>query len=238
MHWWWSRFSNDRFSIKGKKMNKVINSIDEALSSIKDGSTIMVGGFMANGTPEKLIDYLCEKNIKNLTLICNDTGFPDRGVGKMVMNKQFSRIIASHVGLNKETGRQMSAGETIVDLVPQGTLVERIRCAGYGLGGFLTPTGIGTLVEEGKEKISVNGKSYLLELPLKADVALLFASKADKSGNLIYKGSMNNFNNVMASAADITIVEAEEVVEIGDLDPHHIMTPGVFIDHIIDGRKC
>lgn len=219
-------------------MNKVMNSIENALKDIQDGSVIMVGGFMANGTPEKLVDYLCAKDVRNLTLICNDTGLPTKGVGKMVMKKQFKKIIASHVGLNKETGRQMSAGETIVELVPQGTLVERIRCAGYGLGGFLTPTGLGTLVEEGKTKIKVDNKDYLLELPLKADVALLFASKADKSGNLIYKGSMNNFNNIMASAADITVVEVEELVEVGELDPHHIMTPSVFVDYIIDGRNC
>lgn len=219
-------------------MSKVMDSIEEALKDIQDGSVIMVGGFMANGTPEKLVDYLCAKDVRNLTLICNDTGLPTKGVGKMVMNKQFKKIIASHVGLNKETGRQMSAGETIVELVPQGTLVERIRCAGYGLGGFLTPTGLGTLVEEGKTKIRVDNKDYLLELPLKADFALLFASKADKSGNLIYKGSMNNFNNIMASAADITVVEVEELVEVGELDPHHIMTPSVFVDYIIDGRNC
>ncbi|XKM14489.1 3-oxoacid CoA-transferase subunit A [Orbaceae bacterium ac157xtp] len=218
-------------------MNKVI-AIEKAMQHVKDGSVIMVGGFMANGTPEKLVDYLVAKGIKNLTLICNDTGLPDRGTGKMVMKKQFSKIIASHIGLNKETGRQMGAGETEVELVPQGTLAERIRCAGYGLGGFLTPTGLGTLVEEGKQKISVDGKEYLLEKPLKADVALLFASKIDKAGNMIYKGSMNNFNNVMASAADITIVEADEVVEIGELDPNHVMTPGVFVDYIVDGRNC
>lgn len=219
-------------------MNKVINSISEALETVKDGSVIMVGGFMANGTPEKLIDYLCAKGVKNLTLICNDTGLPEKGVGKMVINKQFSKIIASHVGLNKETGRQMSAGETEVVLVPQGTLIERIRCAGYGLGGVLTPTGIGTLVEEGKQKISVDGRDYLLETPLKADIALIFASKADKLGNLVYQGSMNNFNNMMAAAADITVVEAAEVVEVGELDPNHIMTPGVFVDYIISGRDC
>lgn len=215
-------------------MNKLKN-IEEALEGIKDGAVIMVGGFMANGSPEKLIDYLCEKGIKNLTLICNDTGLPNKGVGKMVFNKQFKKIIASHVGLNKETGRQMSAGETEVELVPQGTLVESIRCGGYGLGGFLTTTGIGTLVEDGKQKVSVDGIDYLLEKPIRADFALLFASKADKAGNLIYKGSMNNFNNVMAAAADITIVEAEEVVEIGELDPNQVITPGVFVEYVVDG---
>lgn len=219
-------------------MSKVIHRIDDALKTIKEGSTIMVGGFMANGTPEKLIDYLCAKEIKNLTLICNDTGLPGKGVGKMVMKKQFSRIIASHVGLNKETGRQMSTGETEVTLIPQGTLIERIRCAGYGLGGVLTPTGIGTLVEQGKQKIQVDGKEYLLETPLRADIALIFASKADKLGNLVYQGSMNNFNNMMAAAADITVVEAEQIVEIGEIDPHHVMTPGVFVDYLISSGEC
>ncbi|QIQ22045.1 CoA transferase subunit A [Zophobihabitans entericus] len=218
-------------------MNKLV-SIEQALDGIKDGAVIMVGGFMANGTPEKLVDYLCAKGIKNLTLICNDTGLPGKGTGKMVEKKQFSKIIASHVGLNKETGRQMSAGETEVQLIPQGTLAEQIRCGGYGLGGFLTPTGMGTLIEEGKQKIEVNGKQYLLELPIRADFALLFASKVDKAGNMIYKGSMNNFNNVMASAADVTIVEAGEVVEIGALDPNQVMTPGVFVNYVVDGGKC
>lgn len=217
-------------------MNKVV-SIEQALSSVKDGAVIMVGGFMGNGSPHKIIDYLCDKNIKELTLICNDTGFIDHGVGKMVVNKQFKKIIASHIGLNKEAGRQMSAGETIIELVPQGTLVERIRAAGYGLGGILTPTGLGTLVEEGKQKINVDGKDYLLETPLKADVALLFASKIDSYGNIIYKGSMNNFNNVMASAATVTIVESDDIVDAGTLDPNSVNTPGIFVDYIVDGRN-
>ncbi|WP_392562418.1 CoA transferase subunit A [Orbus sturtevantii] len=220
-----------------KSINKVVN-IEKALAHIKDGSVIMVGGFMANGSPETLIDYLCATDIKNLTLICNDTGLPQKGVGKMVLLKKFSKIIASHVGLNKETARQMSAGETEVILVPQGTLIESIRCAGYGLGGFLTPTGIGTLVEQGKQKITLEGKQYLLEKPIKADVALIFAAKADRAGNLIYKGSMNNFNNMMAAAADITLVEADEVVEIGELDPNQVMTPGIFVDYIINEGAC
>ncbi|MCL2852478.1 MAG: CoA transferase subunit A [Defluviitaleaceae bacterium] len=210
-------------------------SIEQAAALIKDGDTIMVGGFMANGTPEKLIDALVAAGTKNLTLICNDTSFVDKGVGKMVVNKQFKKIISTHIGLNKETGRQMSAGETEVDLVPQGTLVERIRAAGFGLGGILTPTGLGTLIEEGKEKITVDGKTYLLEKPLFADVALLYAHKVDKAGNMIYKGSENNFNNVMASAARVTIVEAGELVEIGRIDPNLVNTPGVFVNHIVDG---
>lgn len=215
-------------------MNKVVD-IETALSHVKEGDTIMVGGFMANGSPETLIDYLCDKKVSDLTLICNDTAFIDKGVGKMVGNKQFSKIVASHIGLNKETGRQMNEKETEVVLVPQGTLVEQIRAAGYGLGGFLTPTGIGTLVEENKQKITLDGKEYLLETPLFADVAILFASKVDKSGNLVYKGSMNNFNHVMASAAKVTIVEADEIVEVGEIHPNEVSTPGIFVDYIVKG---
>ena len=215
-------------------MDKVI-SLEKALSLVKDGDTIMVGGFMANGTPEKLLDALVASGKKNFTLICNDTAMPERGVGKLVVNRQFKKIISTHIGLNKETGRQMSAGETEVDLVPQGTMAERIRAAGFGLGGVLTPTGLGTLVEEGKEKITVDGKVYLLEKPLFADVALLYAHKVDRAGNMVYKGSQNNFNNVMAPAAKVTIVEAGELVEIGQLDPNTVMTPGVFVNYIVDG---
>ena len=218
-------------------MDKVV-SIEQALSSIKDETTMMLGGFMASGSPETLIDYLCQTEVKNLTLICNDTGLIDQGVGKMVMLKKFKKIIASHIGLNKETGRQMNAGETQVELIPQGTLAERIRCAGYGLGGVLTPTGIGTLVEEGKKKIEVDGKQYLLETPLFADVALLYAAKVDRAGNIVYKGAMNNFNNVMASAAKLTIVEAGQIVDIGELNPQEIATPGIFVDYIVKGRGC
>ena len=215
-------------------MSKMI-SLKEAVALIKDGDTVMVGGFMVNGSPEKLLDALNEAGTKNLTLICNDSGFADRGVGKLVVDKQFRKIITSHIGLNRETGRQLSAGETEVDLVPQGTLVEQIRAAGYGLGGVLTRTGLGTLVEEGKTKINVDGKDYLLERPLFADVALLFAHKVDKVGNMVYKGSQNNFNNVMAAAAKVTIVEAEEVVDVGELDPNTVMTPCVFVNYVVDG---
>lgn len=215
-------------------MNKLI-SVKEAVSKVKDGDIIMVGGFLANGTPETLIDALIESGVKNLTLICNDTGFIDKGVGKMVVTKQFKKIIASHVGTNKETGRQMNAGETEVVLVPQGTLAEQIRSGGFGLGGVLTKTGLGTLVEEGKEKVVVDGQEYLLEKPLKADVALLYGTRVDKMGNIAYSGSTLNFNNIMAAAAKITIVEAEEVFEVGKLDPNSVSTPGVFVNYIVEG---
>jgi len=215
-------------------VNKVISTA-QAVSLIKDGDTVMIGGFMANGSPENLIDALVAAGTKNLTLICNDSGLPDAGAGKLVVSKQFRKVIASHIGLNKETGRQMAAGETEVELVPQGTLVEQIRAAGYGLGGVLTGTGIGTLVEEGKQKVTVSGKEYLLEEPLHADVALLYANRVDKAGNMAYKGSENNFNHVMASAAKITIVEAGQLVEIGEIDPNHMGTPGVFVNYVVEG---
>lgn len=215
-------------------MNKLID-LSQAIAHVKDGDTIMIGGFLAVGTPNRLIDALIEKGVKDLTLICNDSGFVDRGVGKMVVNKQFKKIIASHVGTNKETGRQMLSGETEVVLVPQGTLIEQIRAGGHGLGGVLTATGLGTEVEIGKEKITVDGKEYLLEKPLRADVALIFGNQVDKFGNIHYHGSARNFNNMMAAAADITIVEAMEIVEVGELDPDSVHTPGVFVDYIVDG---
>lgn len=210
-------------------------AIEKAVSFIKEGDTIMVGGFMTNGTPEKLIDALVKKGVSDLTLICNDAGFPDGGVGKMVANKQFSRIIASHIGLNKEAGRQMTSGETKVDLVPQGTLIEQIRSGAFGLGGFLTPTGMGTLIAEGKQVITVNDRDYLLEEPLKADVALIFANKADSKGNLQFKGSENNFNQMMAANATTTIVETRQIVEPGEIDANFVHTPGIFVDYLVQG---
>lgn len=217
-------------------MSKII-SIKEAADKVTEGMSIMVGGFLANGTPENLIDALVEKNVKNLTLICNDTGFPDKGVGKMVVNKQFKKIIATHIGTNRETGNQMNSGETEVELVPQGTLAERIRCGGNGLGGFYTPTGVGTEVAEGKEVRELNGKEYVFETPIKADVALLRASVVDKKGNMIFNKTMKNFNPVMATAADLVIVEADKIVEIGEIDPEHVMCSGIFVDYIVGGDK-
>ncbi|MDO5089371.1 MAG: CoA transferase subunit A [Leptotrichiaceae bacterium] len=215
-------------------MKKFIE-MEKVVSLIPDGATVMVGGFMANGSPEGIIDTLAAAGIKNLTLICNDAGFPDRGVGKMVAKKQFKKIIASHIGLNPEAGRQMNEKETEIDLVPQGTLAERIRTGAFGLGGFYTPTGIGTLVEEGKEKKVINGQEYLLELPLYADVALIFADTADENGNLRYKGSENNFNNLMAMNAKVTIVEARNIVPVGELDPNDVNTPHNFVNYIVKG---
>lgn len=217
-------------------MKKIV-TVEEALAHVKDGMTLMIGGFLAVGTPEKLVDALVEKGIKDLTIIANDTGFPDRGIGKLIVNKQVKKTIASHIGTNPETGRQMNEKEMEVELVPQGTLAERVRCGGAGLGGFLTPTGIGTVVEEGKEKITVDGIEYLLETPLKADVALLFGSKVDEKGNVYYHESTRNFNPLMATAADIVIVEAEELVKTGELDANLVMTPSIFVDYIVKEDK-
>ncbi|HPX66134.1 MAG TPA: CoA transferase subunit A [Anaerolineaceae bacterium] len=217
-------------------MNKRI-TIEEAVSKIKDGDTIMVGGFLAVGTPESLIDALVAKGVKDLTLICNDTGFVDRGVGKMVVNKQFKKIIASHIGTNRETGRQMVEGETEVVLVPQGSLVEKIRAGGNGIGGFLVKTGLGTEIQKGKDVINVDGVDYLLKKPLRADVAILFANKADENGNLWYHGTTRNFNTVMATAADWVVVEAEEIVPVGAISPNEVVVPGVFVDNIVQGVK-
>ncbi|MCL2575604.1 MAG: CoA transferase subunit A [Defluviitaleaceae bacterium] len=217
-------------------MNKCV-SIEKAIECINDGASIMFGGFMANGTAENVVDALVAKGVKGLTIICNDSGYIDRGVGKLIAGKQCKRLITSHIGLNRETGRQMNEGELIVELVPQGTLVEQIRAGGYGLGGVLTKTGLGTLVAEGKQTVDVDGKTYLLEKPIRADFAILRGSVVDKAGNIAYKGSTNNFNNIMSSAADTVIVEAETLVEIGELDPNHITTPGIFIDYIVGGEN-
>ena len=217
-------------------MNKLI-SIDEAVAKIQDGMTVMIGGFLAVGTPEAIIDALVKKGVKDLTIIANDTGVPDRGIGKLIVNKQVKKTIASHIGTNKETGNQMNSGEMEVELSPQGTLAERIRCGGAGLGGFLTPTGLGTIVQDGKEVITVDGQEYILEKPLKADVALLFGSKVDKKGNVYYNQATRNFNPLIATAADTVIVQAEELVEVGDIDPNVVMTPYIFVDYIVKGEN-
>jgi acetate CoA/acetoacetate CoA-transferase alpha subunit len=215
-------------------MTKVVNK-EDIFGKLCDGQIIMIGGFLAVGTPEGLVDIMVEKQIKNITVITNDTGFVGKGTGKLVVNKQLKKAIVSHIGTNQETGKQMNAGELEVELVPQGTLAERIRCAGAGLGGVLTPTGVGTIVEEGKEKITRSGKTYLLETPLSADIALIKAAKADTFGNLVYCRSARNFNPLMAMAAKLVIVEAEEIVEEGSLDPDEVITPGVFVNMIIKG---
>ena len=217
-------------------MNKV-KEIDEVMEYIKDGMTIMIGGFMGVGTPELFIDEMVKRGVKDLTIIGNDTGYPDRGIGKLIMNKQVKKVITSHIGLNPETGRQMNNKEIEVQLIPQGTLAEQIRCGGAGIGGFLTATGVGTIVEEGKQKIKIGDSEYLLELPLRADIALIRGSIVDKQGNVFYNGATRNFNPLMAAAADLVLVGAEEIVDIGELDPNHVMTPGIFVDYIVGGEK-
>jgi acetate CoA/acetoacetate CoA-transferase alpha subunit len=212
-------------------VNKMI-SLEEISSILTDGMTIMAGGFMGVGTPQDLVTAMLEANVKDITLIANDTAFTESGVGPLIVNKRVKKVIASHIGTNPETGKQMIAGELEVELVPQGTLAERIRAGGSGLGGVLTPTGVGTVVEEGKEKIIVDGREYLLEKPLRAEVALLKAYKADQAGNLIYHRSARNFNPLMALAADLVIVQVEQIVEIGEIDPDEVMTPGILVDKI------
>lgn len=216
-------------------MNKIC-SLNECVRYIKPGSSLMVGGFMGVGSPHSIIDTLVKSGIDGLTLICNDTSMVDYGVGRMVVKKQFSRIIASHIGLNKETGRQLMTGETEIELVPQGTLAERIRAGGAGLGGILTPTGVGTVVQEGKQVIELEGRKYLLELPLRADTAIIAGTIVDKSGNVYHAKTTRNFNPLMAMAADTVIVEAEKIVEVGELDPHMVMTPATLVDFIVMRR--
>ena len=221
--------------------NKIINSGDEAVAPIKDGSVIMVGGFMACGTPEILIDALVKKGVKDLTVICNDGGWPDKGVGKLIANGQVKTLIASHVGLNPEVARRsntdIEADKMELILVPQGTLAERIRAGGAGLGGVITPTGVGTIIAEGKHIININGRDFLLEEPLHADFALIRASKIDTFGNTVFYGTTKNFNPLMATAADYVIAGACEIVETGGIDPDAVHLSGIFVDAIVGGEE-
>lgn len=211
--------------------NKIISK-NEVIKLLRDGMTIMVGGFMACGTPEGLIDVILESGVKDLTVIANDTAFPDKGLGRLISARRIAHVISSHIGTNPETGKQMFENIIKVDLVPQGTLVERIRCGGAGLGGFLTPTGVGTIVEEGKEKKAINGIEYILELPLRAELALIYGSIVDKAGNVVYNATTRNFNPLMAMAADTVIVQPKELVEIGQIQPELVMTPSPLVNHI------
>ena len=215
--------------------NKFITA-QEAAAMIHDGDFLMVGGFMGHGSPDTIISALVESDIKDLVVASNDTGVPEgadkhgfRGLSEMIARHKIKTLYATHIGLNPETGRQMSEGSLEVHLIPQGTFAERIRCAGYGLGGVLTPTGIGTDVANGKQVITVDGKDYLLETPLRR------GSVVDTLGNAYYKGTTNNFNSVMALACKTVIVEAEEIVEPGQIAPEHVMTPFVCVDYIVKG---
>ena len=212
-------------------MIKHIVSIAEAAKLIHDDASVMIGGFLCCGSPQKIIDELVKNQTKGLTLIANDTGFPDSDRGKLIVNKLVKKAIVTHIGTNPETGKQWHNKEIEVELVPMGTLIERIRCAGAGLGGFLTPTGVGTVVEEGKQVMEINSKKYLLETPLSADFAIIYATKTDKFGNAFLDVTTRNFNPVMATAAKTVIVETEELSE-EPLNPNEITIPGVFIDYI------
>ena len=208
-------------------------TLESAVERIPDGARLMIGGFMGVGTSERLVDELVRQGKKALTVIANDTALPGVGIGKLVTANAVRKVIASHIGLNPETQKKMLAGDLHVELVPQGTLIERIRAGGYGLGGVLTPTGVGTVVEEGKRRIEVDGREYLLETPLRADFALLHAFLSDYLGNLTYALTARNFNPVMAMAADTVIVTAEHIVPVGVIAPDHVVTPAPLVDYLI-----
>jgi acetate CoA/acetoacetate CoA-transferase alpha subunit len=208
-------------------------SAEEAVAMIPNGATIMVGGFMAVGTPERLLDELVRQHKSDLVLISNDAAIPGKGIGKLFDAALVARMTASHIGLNPKAQQQMLANKIAIDLIPQGTLAERIRAGGCGLGGVLTPTGVGTTVAEGKRKIEVDGKEYLLETALRADFALIHAFLADYSGNLSYALTARNFNPVMAMAADTVIVTADNIVPVGVIAPDHVVTPAPLVDYLI-----
>lgn len=210
---------------------KKITSAKEAISLIENGSSIMIGGFISCGTPDILIDELVRQNISNLTVISNDTSLPGVDKGKLVENKQIKKMICSHIGTNPETGKQMHAGEIEVELVPMGTLIEKIRAKGAGLGGVLTPTGVGTIVEENKETMDIDGKKFIFEKPIGADFALIYGTKVDKFGNVAYYGTTRNLNTVMATAAKTVILQADELVDC--LDPNEVVIPGLFVDYVV-----
>jgi acetate CoA/acetoacetate CoA-transferase alpha subunit len=211
-------------------------SLERAVAMIPDGASLMIGGFMAVGTPERLIDEIVRQGKRNLLVIANDTAAPGQGIGKLVQARLLRAVTASHIGLNPETQRQMIAGDISVELVPQGTLVERIRAGGCGLGGILTATGVGTVVEEGKQRISVNGKDYLLETALHADFALVHAFLADYLGNLSYALTARNFNPLMAMAGATVIATADHIVPVGMIAPDHVVTPAPLVDYLVTNQ--
>lgn len=211
-------------------------SLEDAVAMISPGASLMIGGFMGVGTPEPIIDELVRQEKRDLIVIANDTAFPGVGIGKLITARLIRKVIASHIGLNPETQKQMIAGDIDVELVPQGTLIERVRAGGFGLGGILTPTGIGTVVEDGKRKIAVDGRDYLLETALRADFALVHAFIADYLGNLSYALTARNFNPLMAMAADIVLVQAQNVVPVGVVSPDHVVTPAPVVDYLVTGE--
>jgi 3-oxoacid CoA-transferase subunit A len=216
-------------------MNKVIKDAREAIQDIKDGATIMVGGFGLCGIPENLIAALRDKGVKHLTVISNNAGVDDFGLGLLLQTRQIRKMISTYVGENKEFERQCLSGELEVELVPQGTFAERIRAGGAGIPAFFTPTGVGTPIEQGKEKRTFDGREYLMERALKADFAFVKALKGDAMGNLVYRKTSRNFNPMMATAARITIAEVEQLVPVGSIDPDHVHTPGIFVKRILQG---
>jgi 3-oxoacid CoA-transferase subunit A len=216
-------------------VNKVLASAAEAVERIPDGATILMGGFGLCGIPETLIAALRARGTKGLTVISNNAGIDDFGIGVLLRARQVRKMISTYVGENKEFERQYLTGELEVELVPQGTFAERIRAGGAGIGGFFTPTGYGTLVSEGKETRVIDGKPYVLESPLKADFAFVKAWRGDRVGNLVYRKTARNFNPVMATAAAVTIAEVEHLVEPGELDPDQVVTPGIFVRYILEG---
>lgn len=217
-------------------MAKKIN-YEDFQSHLRDGMTIMVGGFMATGTPEQLIDAILISKVQNLTLIGNDTATATTGLGRLIAAGQVKHVICSHIGLNSVMVEKVNQGEITVELVPQGTLVERIRAYGAGIGGFLTPTGVGTIVAEDKEHHVIEGKEYIMELPLKADLAIIRADRCDALGNCQFTGTTRNFNPIMAMAADQVVCEAEAIVDVGIIEPELVMLPHIFIDYLVEGGK-
>lgn len=215
-------------------------SVQETANLVKDGMTVMIGGFLGCGTAHHVVDVLVEKGVKDLTIIANDSPATGYGLSKLIDNHQVKRLIASHVGMNPNVAAQMNAGELEVWLVPQGSLAEMVRAGGGGLGAVVTPTGLGTLVEESPlvhSKMTVDGREYLVMKPVHADVALINGYKVDKAGNVWYKGTARNFNSLMATAADVVICEADHVVEVGEIEPENVVTQGIFVDYIVDGGE-
>jgi 3-oxoacid CoA-transferase subunit A len=218
-------------------MNKILHNAEAAVALVSDGASILMGGFGLCGIPENLIAALRARGTTGLTVISNNPGSDDFGIGVLLKTRQVRKMIATYVGENKEFERQYLAREIDVELVPQGTFAERIRAGGAGIGGFFTPTGYGTLIAEGKETRVIDGRSYVLEKPLRADFAFVKAWKGDRLGNLVYRRTARNFNPTMATAAAVTIAEVEHIVEPGELDPDHIITPGIFVKHIFQGTN-
>lgn len=218
-------------------MNKLLSSAEAAVEQIPEGASIMVGGFGMCGNPENLIHALHRRGTKELTIISNNAGIDGFGLGVLLKARQIRKMIATYVGENKEFGRQLLAGEVEVELVPQGTFSERIRAGGAGIGGFFTPTAYGTLVAEGKETRLIDGTPYVLEAPLRADFAFVRAWRGDSVGNLVYRRTARNFNPVMATAARVTIAEVEHLVDPGAIDPDHVITPGIYVKHIVRGER-